>query len=245
MTFFQSLAGRIALVAGGSLGAGPAIVKRLADYGALVVFTHPACGPAGEELVSRIEATGGTAVAIQADSSAQREVEAAIAETVARFGRIDIFVNNAEQLVFDTEHKLALEPSKESVLLSASALFALIKAVISHMPVGGRIIATGCFSAAQDRCFQSSKSVTTSPAANVSRGLARDLEPRGITVNFVQPSATKTPSFTHDSAVLPRAKDPTAAQLLDDVASLVAYLASEEAGFITGVALFADGGYPS
>jgi 3-oxoacyl-[acyl-carrier protein] reductase len=240
MSVAQSLAGKIALVTDGSRGVGPAIVQRLADEGAIVLFTHVADAAAVQELVALVEASGRKAVAIETQSTAQADLEAAITGIVARFGHIDILVIDAYFLGFYEAQLLALEGCQRPDVRGASAR---VEDVISRMRAGGRIIATAHDSAPGSRSRPSIRSRRI--AERLSRGIAHDVLSRGITVNLVQSGELNVNSSSEKSDAASRAahcgRKRSAIGL--EVASLIAYLASEEAGFITGTALSADGGH--
>jgi 3-oxoacyl-[acyl-carrier protein] reductase len=242
----HAINGKVALVTGGSRGIGAAIVRRLAKEGAAVAFTYAASADRALALTAEIEAAGGTALAIQADSADAEALQAAVAQAAARFGRIDILVNNAGILLRGVVDEFALADFDRILAVNVRAVFVAVQAVLPHMGQGGRIITTGSVTA--DRSGfpgASAYSMTKGAVAALSRGLARDLGPRGITVNVVQPGPTETDMNASEEAramVRPlmalgrTGKD-------SEVASLVAYLASPEAGFITGSALTVDGGY--
>lgn len=241
-----NLNGKIALVTGGSRGIGAAIVRRLAADGASVVFTYSASGERANALISDIEASGGVALAIRADSADSNALEAAVQQTVERFGRIDILVNNAGILKLGSVDEYPLADFDQMVAVNVRAVFVAIKAAVAHMESGGRIITTGSVNA--DRAGfpgASIYSMTKAALAGLTRGLARDLGTRGITVNVIQPGPTETDMNDHQKmrdmvrpmmALGRMGKD-------TEVASLVAYLASSESSFITGSALTIDGGY--
>lgn len=212
----RSLKGKVALVTDGSRNCGPAIVLRLASDGAIVLFTNTACTSFAQRLVAQVEGSGGRAIALETHRAAEFAEMQAIAAAIERFGRIDILVSNAEA----DESDSMISDSGRPAMPCRTDDFAAgvpVDTLLSHMPIGGRIIATAY----------------AAPAGSTI-GLARDLSARGITVNVVQPSL----SVAQIGAELD-----SAAGVFEDVASLVAYLASDEAGFITGTALRADGGY--
>lgn len=242
----NSLAGKTALVTGGSRGIGAAIVRRLASEGVAVAFTYTASPVAAEEIVAGIAANGGTAVAIKADSAEPAEVEAAVAQAAQRFGRLDILVNNAGIISNGSVDNYALADFDRIVAVNVRAVFVAVQAALAHMGEGGRIITTG--SVAADRtgfAGSSAYSMSKAAVAGLTRGMARDLGPRGITVNVVQPGPTET-DIVSDETVRERLRPMMALGRMgsgDEVASLVAYLARPEASYITGAALTVDGGY--
>lgn len=242
----NSLTDKVALITGGSRGIGAAIVRRLAADGASVVFTYSASSEKALALVSEIEADDGVALAIQADSADVQAVEAAVAQTALRFGRIDILVNNAGIFKPGTVDACSLADFDLMIAVNVRAVFIAVKATVAHMGKGGRIITTGSVNA--DRAgFPgfSVYSMTKAAVAGLTRGMARDLGSRGITVNVIQPGPIET-DLNDDDAMRDILRPMTSIGRMgrdSEVASLVAYLASSESSFITGSALTIDGGY--
>ncbi|HVJ42321.1 MAG TPA: 3-oxoacyl-ACP reductase family protein [Dongiaceae bacterium] len=241
----KTLSGKTAFVTGGSRGIGAAIVHRLAKEGARVAFTYAASADKATALAEEIGATGGAALPIEADSGHPDALQAAIRRAAERFGGIDILVNNAGILIRGMVDDYALSDFDRMLAVNIRGVFVAVQAALPHMSRGGRIITTG--SVAADRAGFAGASVysmTKAALAALTRGLARDLGPRGITVNIVEPGPTETDMNIreyHDMlkplmAVGRMGKD-------TEIASLVAYLAGPETDFITGAALTIDGGY--
>jgi 3-oxoacyl-[acyl-carrier protein] reductase len=242
----KPLAGKVALVTGGSRGIGASIVRRLASDGAAVCFTYAASQDQAQALAQGINDSGGDALPLQADSADITALQDAVTRTAQRFDRLDILVNNAGILVRGLVDDYALSDFDRMLAVNVRAVFVAIQAAVPHMKPGGRIITTGSVTA--DRSgFQGASvySMTKGAVAAMTRGLARDLGPRGITVNAVQPGPTETDINADETtrnmirplmAIGRMGKDA-------EVASLVAYLAGAESGFITGAALTIDGGY--
>ena len=242
----NTLEHKVALVTGGSRGIGAAIVRRLAGEGAAVAFTYTASAEKADALAAEIEAGGGTALAIAADSADPEAVKNAAAKTVERFGRIDILVNNAGILIGGMVDDYGLADFDRMVAVNVRAVFVAVQAALPHMGQGGRVITTGSVTA--DRTGFPGSSVygmTKGAVAALTRGLARDLGPRGITVNTVQPGPTETDINDNDGirAMLRPLMAIGRMGADEEVASLVAYLAGPESSFITGSALTIDGGY--
>jgi 3-oxoacyl-[acyl-carrier protein] reductase len=242
----RQLAGKVALVTGGSRGIGAAIVNRLADDGAAVAFTYAASADRAKSLVSGIESRGAKALAIEADSADPDAVKKAVAQTVGEFGRLDILVNNAGILIRGTVDQYGLADFDRMLAVNVRAVFVAVQAALPHLEPGSRIITTG--SVVADRAGfpgASVYSMTKGAVASMTRGLARDLGPRGITVNAIQPGPTDTDINDDESTramlrpliALGRTGKDT------EIASLVAYLAGPESSFVTGAALTIDGGY--
>src|SRR5205085_6975978 len=236
-----------ALVTGGSRGIGAAIVKRLAREGAHVALTYISKPDQANETAQAAEALGVRALAIQADSADAQAVAAAVERTVAEFGGIDILVNNAGIGVFAPVDDYRLEDFDRTLAVNLRAVFVATQAAVKYMQTGGRVITIGSCNA--DRMpFGGGAVYAMSKAALVGlvKGLARDLGPRGITVNNVQPGPIDTDlnpasgdfaDMLRSLMALPRYGSG------DEVAALVAYLAGPEAGFGTGASLTIDGGF--
>ena len=242
----QRLFNRVALVTGGSRGIGAAIVRRLASEGASVAFTYSTSENQALDLISEVRVTGGNAFAIRADSAIAEAIQGAVANTLSRFGRLDILVNNAGILLRGTVDDFDLADFNRMVAINIKAVFVATQAALPHLQAGARIITTG--SIAADRAGfpgASLYSMTKGAVAALTRGLARDLGPRGITVNAVQPGPTET-DMNSSNEVHDMLKPLMALGRMGkdhEVASLVAYLAGPESSFVTGACLNADGGY--
>ena len=238
------LTDKIALVLGGSRGIGAAIVKQLAADGASVALTYAKSADRAAEAARAAEALGVSAMTIKADSADPAAVKDAVAQTVARFGRLDILVINAGILIRGAVDTFALEDFDRMLATNVRGVFVAIQASAPHLTDGGRIITIGSNTAVRTAFPGASVySMTKGAIASLVRGVAIDLAPRGITVNNVQPGPTATEmTASHVEMVKPlvplgRMGEP------QEVAGLVAYLASASAGFITGSSLTIDGGY--
>ena len=240
------LAGKSALVTGGSRGIGAAIVRRLAGDGASVAFTYSNSVQHAKALVAEVKATGGVALAARADSAEAGALERAIDQTVETFGGLDILVNNAGILIRGVVDDYSLDDFDRMVAVNVRAVFVAVKAAVPYLKNGGRIITTG--SVVADRSAFAGASVysmTKAAVAALTRGLARDLGPRAITVNVIQPGPTET-DMNANPAVNDTLRTLMAIGRMGkdvEIASLVAYLASPPASFITGSAIAIDGGY--
>jgi 3-oxoacyl-[acyl-carrier protein] reductase len=241
-----SLGGKIALVTGGSRGIGAAIVRRLSRDGATVAFTYASSPERAQALEAEVEAAGGRALAIRADSADPAAVERSVAEVVQAFGRIDILVNNAGILVHKALGDTLLEDFERIMAVNVRAQFVAIQAAQGHMGDGGRIVNIGSMVA--DRAGGPGialYAMSKAAVAAMTRGLARDLGPRGITVNTVQPGPTET-EIVSDEAVRAtlRTMIPVGRMGRDsEIAGLVAWLAGPEAAYVNGAALTIDGGF--
>ncbi|OBF02084.1 3-oxoacyl-ACP reductase family protein [Mycobacterium sp. 852002-10029_SCH5224772] len=241
------LAGRRALVTGGSRGIGAAIVKRLAADGAQVAFTYSASPGPADTLQAEVSALGGTAVAIQADNADAQQVTKAVDQAVATLGGLDILVNNAGISTSGMVESFPLQDFDRMLAVNVRGVFVAIQHAIPHLGSGGRIVTTGSIFA--DRVPRPGSAVyamTKAALAGLTRGLARELGPRGITVNVVQPGPTATDANPDSGDFADEMRQLTAIGHYgrpEDIASAVAYLVSPEAAFITGIAWDVDGGF--
>jgi 3-oxoacyl-[acyl-carrier protein] reductase len=236
------------MVTGGSRGIGAATVRRLAADGAAVAFTYAASDRKAAALVAEIEADGREAFAIKADSADPQAVQRAVTETANRFGHLDILVNNAGILLRGHVDEFSLADFDRMLAVNVHAVFVAVQAAVAHMRAGGRIITVGSVTADRSGFAGASVySMTKAAVAALTRGMARDLGSRGITVNTVQPGPTET-DMNPDENVRAVLRQMLALGRLGkdtEIASLVAYLAAPEASFVTGAAFTIDGGYLS
>jgi 3-oxoacyl-[acyl-carrier protein] reductase len=242
----SELVGKVALVTGASRGIGAAIAARLAELGADVAITYAQSKERADEVVEAIKAHGGRGLAIKADSVAADEVVAAVGKVTDEFGRLDVLVNNAGVFPFGPIDDVSLEEVDRTLGIHARAVFLASQAAVRHMTDGGRIISIGS-NLAERVPFSGITLYAMSKSALIgfTKGLARDLGERGITVNLVQPGSTDTdmnpahgPTADGQRALsaLGRYANPT------DIADTVAFLSGPRAGTITGSVVTVDGG---
>ena len=243
----KKLANRIALVTGGSRGIGAAIVRRFASEGAIVSFTYTSSAETAEAIVNEINTAGGRAIAIKADSSKSADIINAVNKTVAEFGGLDILVNNAGIYIGKDFQEHTIEDYDQVMDVNVKAVYVAALEAVKHLQAGGRIITIGSNMAdnaigPQTTLYTMSKSALQ----GFTRGLARDLGPKGITVTLVQPGPTNTDMNPDDSekAVFLRSQMalPNYGSV-EDVAGLVSFLASDEGKHITGSWITVDGGH--
>lgn len=243
----KKLENKVALVTGGSRGIGAAITKRLAAEGAKVAFTYQKSGAKAEALAREIKSAGSEALAVEADSASVEAVATAVHKTVEVFGAIDILVSNAGIYIGGEFTKHTVEDYENIMAINVRAVYVAALEASKQMRDGGRIISIGS-NMADNSGFPNGTLYTMSKSAlqGFTRGLARDLGPRRITVNVVQPGPIDTDMNPADTEHAERAKTRLAWGEygdVDDIASLVAFLASEESKYVTGTAITIDGGY--
>lgn len=242
----KKLEGKIALVTGGSRGIGAAIAKRLAADGANVAITYTKGADAAATVVKEIERASGKAIAIQADAADADAVKSAVDKTVAKFGRLDVLVNNAGIAIPKTFEETSLEELDRLIDINVRGTFVATQAALKHMNNGGRIIMIG--SCVGERMMTPGLvpySATKGAVKMFTQGLSREVGRRGITVNNVQPGPIDTDLNPASGDWATPQKANTALDrfgTVDEVAALVAFVAGPEAGYITGANLTVDGG---
>ena len=247
MQMNHSLKDKRALVTGGSRGIGAAIVKRLANEGAHVALTYSNSPDRANEVVRLSQALGVTSLAIQADSADTNALATAVDRTAAELGGLDILVNNAGIAIMAPVDEFKLEDFDRILAVNVRAVFVAIRAASKHMKEGGRIINIGSTNA--DRMPFAGGAVyamSKSALQGLVQGAARDLGPRGITINNVQPGPVNTDLNPDSGDFAEMLKKVTAIPryaTADEIAGMVAYLASAEASYVTGANLMIDGGF--
>jgi len=246
----RRLENKRALVTGGSRGIGAAIVKRLAAEGAHVVLTYVGNRDKAEETVKVARTAGVTALAIQADSADAGALVAAVDQTVRELGGIDILVNSAGIAVIAPIEDFTLEDFDRTLSVNVRAAFVATQAAVRHMGAGGRIITIGsCNAERMPFAGGGVYAMSKSALVGLVKGLSRDLGPRGITINNVQPGPVDTDMNPADSDFATMLKQQVIALqrygAAEEIAALVAYLVSPESGYVTGASLSIDGGFTS
>ena len=241
----MSLKGKTALVTGGSRGIGAAIAKRLAADGATVAITYAGNTAAADATVAAIETADGTAFAVQANAADPAAQRAGIERAAAGLGGIDILVHNAGVAEFAAVADDSDEIYDRQFGVNVKGLHVGTRAALPHLRDGGRIILIGSISGEMAFPATAVYSATKAAVAALARGWAKDLAPRNILVNTVQPGPIDTDMNPADSdfagqvlGAIPLGRYGTVAE----VAGAVAFLAGPEASYITGITLNIDGG---
>jgi 3-oxoacyl-[acyl-carrier protein] reductase len=242
-----NLQGKVAFINGASRGIGAATARRLASDGATVAIGYAASAIAAEALAAEIEARGGKAFAIKADASDAHALTRAIDSVAERYGRLDILGNSDGVLLLGPVDQFTVEDFDKTVAVNVRGVFVASKAAAAHMTQGGRIINISSTNAQRmpfggGAVYAMSKSALT----GLVKGLARDLGPRGITINNVNPGPIDTdmnPADTDFAASLHGLMALPRHGRADEVAGMVAYLAGAQAAFVTGADLLIDGGF--
>ncbi len=242
----KTLTNRKALVTGGSRGIGAAIARRLAREGADVVITYGKSADKAAALVREIGEEGGRSLSLHWDLNQPQEAERVLAQAIEWLGGLDILVNNAGIGLYKDFSTFTLEDFDQIVAVNIRAVFAGSLAALPYMGAGSRIIHIGsCQAERMPGPGGALYGMSKSALIGLTKGMARDLGPRGITVNLVHPGPVDTdmnpadgPSsdYQRSLAAISRYGDPA------EIAGLVAYLAGPESSFITGAGMLIDGG---
>ncbi|MEV0432994.1 SDR family oxidoreductase [Nocardia sp. NPDC050413] len=236
----------VALVTGASRGIGAAIARKLASTGADVAFTYQRDEVAAKSVAADIEALGRRALPIQADSADAAAVVAAVDRTALELGGLHVLVNNAGIFPAKPYEEFTLAEIDRALDIHARAPFVAGQAALAHLGEGGRIISIG--SNLTDRALFGGLALynlSKSALNGYTKALARELGPRGITVNLVQPGPTDTDMNPAAGEHAPTQREFNALGRFgtpDDIADLVAFLAGPSARTITGAVVTVDGG---
>jgi 3-oxoacyl-[acyl-carrier protein] reductase len=243
----QEFAGKVALVTGGSRGIGAATARRLAGEGAVVALTYASAAESARAVAKQIEADGGRALVIRADNADPNAATNAVEQTVREAGRIDILVNNAGIFSGGPLDQTTVEELDRIFAIDVRAVFLAAQAAARHMTDGGRIINIG--SSLAERVpgpGLTLYAMCKAALVGLTKGLARDLGPRGITVTLIQGGPIDTdmnpkngPAGDFLSAVTAVGSYGT----VHDIAAAVSYLAGAGGRYVTGTAINVDGGF--
>ncbi|WP_324786936.1 SDR family NAD(P)-dependent oxidoreductase [Streptomyces sp. H51] len=241
------LAGKAALVTGGSRGIGAATAVRLAREGADVAITYVDGKEAATDVVRRVERLGRRAVALRADAADAREAAEAVERAAGELGGLDVLVNNAGIGVLGPLGTLTAADVDRVLAVNVRGVFLACRAAAGHLAAGGRIITVGtCLTQRVAGPGATLYTMSKSALTGLTKALARELGSRGITANIVHPGPTDTDMNPADG---PHAPAQTALTALgrfgdpDEIAAAVAYLAGPDAAYVTGTELSVDGGH--
>ncbi|WP_372774433.1 SDR family NAD(P)-dependent oxidoreductase [Pantoea sp. WEP] len=245
----KKLQDKVALVTGASKGIGAAIARQLAADGAKIVVNYAADKNGADKVVAAIEAAGGTAVALAADVTDQPQVEALIQSTLAQFGRLDIVVNNAGVYQFAKIEESSEALYRKQFDINVLGPLLVTGAAVPHLGEGSSIINISSFVTrvflAESAIYSGSKGAIDA----ITGVLARELGPRGIRVNAVNPGLIETEGTHSTGAMGSEFQRWNESQTplgrigqVQDIAPIVAYLASDDAGWVTGEVMMASGG---
>lgn len=243
----MKLSGKVALVTGGSRGIGAAIAKRLAREGAQVAITWSTKSDKATEVVESIKAAGGHAIAIQADSANPADIRRAVASVVEQEGGLDILINNAGVATMVPVEEFQEADFDRLMAVNVKGVYVATQEALRHLKDGGRIINIGSINA-EVVPFPGMAIYAMSKAAiaTFTRGLAREVGARGITVNNIQPGPVNTDMNPADSDFAETLRGLMAVPRYgsaEEIAGLAAYLASDESAFVTGASWNIDGGF--
>jgi 3-oxoacyl-[acyl-carrier protein] reductase len=243
----MKLQNQVALVTGGSRGIGAAIARRLASDGAAVALIYKGRSAAAEEVAASIRSAGGKAAIFRADVTDEKAVDAMVKDVAAKFGKVDILVNAAGIFEAAPVGQITREMFQNEFSTHAWGTIAMTQAALPHFPASGGYIVNVSTNLVHEPGNGTAVYSAAKAAVEVlTRGFARELGPRGIRVNAVAPAITRTDMtagipqdhLQHETQLTPlgRLAEP------DDIADVVAFLASSDARWITGRTILTDGG---
>ncbi len=242
----QKLSGKTAIVTGGSRGIGAAIARRFAQEGASVAITYQSNRQAADETVAAIEAAGGRGLAIQADASDPQASAGAVRQAAEAFGGLDIVVHNAGVFGVGALPTTEFEEYRRQFGVNVDGVYAGTKEAEAHIRDGGRILVIGSVNAhSLPVPGVAVYGATKAAVAALVKGWARDLGDRNILVNVIQPGPVDTDMNPAEGPFADMLKSMTALKRYGhahEIASLAAFLASDEASYITGATIDIDGG---
>jgi 3-oxoacyl-[acyl-carrier protein] reductase len=242
------LAGRTALVTGGSRGIGRACCEMLARVGARIAVNYRVERPSAESLVESIRASGGEAFAVAADVARADEAEMMVEEAASRFGRLDILVNNAGIWKGGAIEEISDGEWSETIGVNLTGTFHVIRAAVPHMKrTGGRIVNISSTAGQRGESLHSHYAATKGAIISLTKSLAVELAPCGITTNCVAPGWVDT-DMARDALSGADGKEILASIPLarpgrpEEIAAAVVFLASDLASYVNGEVLNVNGG---
>ncbi len=244
----SDLTGKVALVTGGSRGIGAATARRLARDGATVALSYHSSPDAAQAVVGSITAAGGTAQAYSADAASPDAGAALVRQVVADHGGIDIVVNNAGVYRTGPVHELSHDDYDANFDVNVRGPFVVIREAAQHLRDGGRIVNIGSVVGKVGMPGNSLYGASKAAVTLLAKGVAKEVGGRGITVNTVHPGAIDTDMNPADPEANPFAETLAGMNPLgrygtaDEIAAAVAFLVSDEAGYVNGAELTVDGG---
>ncbi|WP_433473646.1 SDR family NAD(P)-dependent oxidoreductase [Spirillospora sp. CA-142024] len=243
----SDLTGKVALVTGGSRGIGAAVSSRLAKQGAAIALTYVQGADQAREVAKQIEADGGRVAVVQADLAHPEAAAHAVDQTVRELGRIDILVNNAGFLTYGPVAEVSVSELDRVLAVDVRSVFLAAQTAARHMGDGGRIISVGsCFNGRVPGSNFVLQAMAKSALIGLTKGLARELGPLGITATIVDPGPIDTDMNPADGETADFQRSLTALGRYgeaEDIAAAVAYLAGPGGRYITGTSIAVDGGY--
>ena len=245
----QKLEGKVALITGASRGIGAAIAQRLAADGAGVVVNYVKAQPAAEAVAERARRAGVRAVVVQADVGDPAQAERLVRDAVTQLGRLDIVVNNAVMIDTVPLGSIDLTRARACLATNVEGVIATVQAALAFLPSeGGRIINISSLAATHALASTTVYTAAKGAIDAMTRVWAKELGPRGITVNAVAPGPVDTDAMRENADDAARAffvqRTPLGRiGISDDIADVVAFLASRDARWVTGHVLAATGGF--
>ncbi|MFC8506676.1 SDR family NAD(P)-dependent oxidoreductase [Streptomyces sp. NPDC057411] len=243
----STMSGKAVLVTGGSRGVGAATAVRLAREGADVAFTYVQSEERAREVAARIEAEGRKALALRADAGSAGDAAGAVEWAADALGRLDVLVNNAGVGVVGPLESLTLADVDRVLAVNVRAAFLASQAAAARLAPGGRIVTIGtCMTQRVPGPGGTLYAMSKTALIGLTKALARELGGRGITANLVHPGPTDTDMNPADGPYAQGQAEMTALGrygTVEEVASMVAFLAGPEAAYVTGAEFSVDGGH--
>jgi 3-oxoacyl-[acyl-carrier protein] reductase len=247
----QRLTGKVAVVTGASKGIGASIAKHLADEGAAVVVNYASSKEGADRVVAEIKGSGGKAIAVQADVAKPADIQRLFSETKKAFGKLDVLVNNAGIYEFAPLEQVTAEHFHKQFNLNVLGLLLASQEAVKHFgPAGGNIINISSVVSTSAPPNASVYSATKAAVDAVTRSLAKELGPRKIRVNSINPGMVETEGVRsagiHESDMRKQLEAQTPLGRIgqpQDIAPAAVFLASADSGWITGETLYLAGGY--